>query len=252
MGERIYGKIVNIQAEEVQRFWSVRTCMFEEKGNSAVILGDQNPERVLAENEFDQKNIIPLLRITKDSRVLDVGCGVGRIAKIILPQCGFYLGTDYAEGMSEIAEQVCKQVKEENPEAGEYSIRQMSLSETVEKDPAYLGGKFDVYIMMGVCMYMNDNVLKEAFCRIPALLNDRSVILFQESMGLRQRLTLDRIQSEALQCDYTAIYRTKEEYYKLYEPLFEAGFFVAKDEQMPHFGNAYLDSERRFLIMKRG
>lgn len=66
------------------------------------------------------------------------------------------------------------------------------------------------------------------------------------------RLSLDCVISDALQIYPFAIYRTKEEYFKLYEPLFQAGFSFVEEAQMPDFGNAYPDSERRFCIMKRG
>lgn len=101
-------------------------------------------------------------------------------------------------------------------------------------------------------MYINDAELEQAFKLIPELMSDHAVILLQESMGLNQRLTLDRISSDALQTAYSAICRTNEEYFKLCEPLFEAGFSFAEEAQMPDFGNSYPDSERRFCIMKRG
>lgn len=252
MSSRIYGDKVAISASDMQAFWCKRASAFAEKGSSTVILGDQNIERAKMENEFDEEHIIPQLKITKNSRILDVGCGVGRIAKMVLPQCGFYYGVDYSKEMTEVAEQVCNQIKEENPEVGAYKFSHMSLNETVHHDPDFFDGKFDIYIMMGICMYMNDSELESAIKLIPNLLNERAIILFQESVGLNQRLTLDRISSDALQTTYSAIYRTKEEYFKLYEPLFQAGFSFAEEAQMPNFGNAYPDSERRFCIMKRG
>lgn len=252
MGNRIYGEKVTIAADDMQTFWCKRASTFAEKGSSAVILGDQNAERAQKENEFDREHIIPQLEITKSSRVLDVGCGVGRVAEMVLPQCGFYYGVDYSKEMTEVAERVCMQIEQENPNAGRYKFRHMSLHETVQQDPAVFGGQFDVYIMMGICMYMNDSELEHSIKLIPHLLSNRATILFQESVGLNQRLTLNRISSDALQSSYSAIYRTREEYFKLYEPLFQAGFSVVEEAQMPDFGNAYPDSERRFCIMKRG
>lgn len=252
MSNRIYGEKVKISADDMQSFWCKRASMYSEKGSSTVILGDQNTQRAQMENEFDQEHIMPQLNITKTSRVLDVGCGVGRVAEMILPQCGFYYGVDYSKEMTEIAKQVCDKVKQNSPEAGSYTFCHMSLYETVQQPPSFFGGQFDVYIMMGICMYMNDVELAQSFQLIPHLLKDQAIILFQESMGLNRRLTLDRISSEALQSSYSAIYRTKDEYFKLYEPLFEAGFSIVEEAQMPDFGNRYSDSERRFCIMKRG
>jgi len=252
LSNRIYGENVSIATDDMQAFWCKRASAFEEKGSSAVILGDQNAERAQKENEFDREHIIPQLGLTKSSRVLDVGCGVGRVAEMILPQCGFYYGVDYSKEMTEVAERVCMQIEQKNPDVGKFTFRHMSLHETVQQEPAFFGGQFDVYIMMGICMYMNDLELEDSIKLIPHLLRDHATILFQESVGLNQRLTLDRIASDALQSSYSAIYRTKEEYLKLYEPLFQAGFAFVEEAQMPDFGNSYPDSERRFCIMKRG
>lgn len=252
MGKRIYGEKISVSTEEVKAFWRKRASLYEEKGISAVICGDQNAERANRENEFDREHIIPQLGLTQASRVIDMGCGVGRLTKMLLPQCGHYCGVDYSEEMLKVTDQVCKQLRDAGPQAGTYGLYHLSFLEAAEKGPDFFGGRFDIFVMMSICMYINDEELERAFKLVPRLMNDRAVILLQESMGLNQRLTLDRISSDALQTSYSAIYRTREEYFKLYEPLFEAGFAFAEEAQMPNFGNAYPDSERRFCIMKRG
>ena len=236
----------------MQTFWCKRAATFAEKGSSAVILGDQNAERANQENEFDREHIVPQLGLTRNSRVIDMGCGVGRLTKMLLPKCGHYCGVDYSEEMLQITNQVCAQLQSADSQAGTYSLHHLSFLEAVEKGPEYFGGCFDTFVMMSICMYINDAELEQAFQLVPRLMNGQAVILLQESMGLGQRLTLDRVASDALQTSYSAIYRTKEEYFKLYEPLFQAGFTFVEEAQMPNFGNSYPDSERRFCIMKRG
>ena len=252
MKHRIYGEKVAVSEQDIKSFWDQRAAMFEEKGLSTVICGDQNAERARLENNFDRQTILPRLGLTPDSCVLEVGCGVGRLAEMILPQCGFYCGVDYSKEMLQVAQRICAQSSKRTPPPTPYALHHLSLAEVVDKTPEFFGGPFDVFIMMSVCMYINDAELVEAFQQIPKLLSDRAVVLFQESVGLNERLTLDRIPSEALQTSYSAIYRTKEEYMQLYAPLFEAGFVLAEEAQFPNFGNAYADSERRFCIMKRG
>lgn len=252
MNHRVYGKKISLSPQEVKSFWERRASMFDEKGISAVICGDQNAERALKENAFDREHILPRLGLTPASRVFDMGCGVGRVAEMILPQCGFYCGVDYSEEMLQVTQRVCQQVNSNIPSSGNYALHHMSLTEMVDKTPEFFGGPFDIFIMMSVCMYINDEDLEYAFRRIPGLMSPRATILFQESVGLEERLTLDGITSEALQTSYSAIYRTREEYMQLYQPLFDAGFEIDEEAKFPDFGNAYADSERRFCIMKRG
>lgn len=252
MRNRIYGEKISLSTEMVKAFWSKRSSMYEEKGLNATFCGNQNLETALKETEFDQEYIIPRLGLTKASRVIDMGCGIGRFAKMMLPRCGFYCGVDYTQGMIQVTEQVCREIIESGSQAGSYSLHHLSVSETVERDPAFLGGPFDVFVMWGVGMYMNDAELEHTFRLIPRLMKDHAIILLQESMGLGKRLTLDQFPSESLESTYSAIYRTKEEYKQIYSPLFEAGFSYVEEAQLPDFGNPYPDSERRYCIMKRG
>ncbi len=46
------------------------------------------PEQYAKKNDFDREYIIPRLGITGDTHILDIGCGVGRIAEMILPLTG--------------------------------------------------------------------------------------------------------------------------------------------------------------------
>jgi len=252
MSKRIYGEKIPVSVNAVKEFWNKRASMFEEKGINATICGNQNMETAQKETEYDWDHVIPQLAITKKSRVLDAGCGIGRFAKMIYPQCGFYCGVDYTEKMVQVTEQICREIKESNPESGLYSLHHMSVTEAVEKNPAFFGGPFDIYVMWSIGMYMNDEDLEHVFQLLPQLMQERSTILLQDSIGLEKRLTLNQFPSESLQSTYSAIYRTREEYLELCSPLFEAGFSVAKEEKIPDFGNSYADSERRYWIIKRG
>lgn len=252
MSHRIYGEKISVSAKEVKEFWSRRASMYGEKGLNATICGNQNLETAVKETQFDQEYIIPRLGLTKDSRVVDMGCGIGRFARMILPQCGYYCGVDYTQGMVQVAEQICREIREADPQAGAYSLHHMSVAEAVEQAPTSLGGPFDVFVMWSIGMYMNDAELEHTLRLAPRLMKERAIILLQDSMGLGKRLTLDQFPSESLQSTYSAIYRTKEEYEKLYSPLVEAGFVYIEEAQLPDFGNPYSDSERRFCILKRG
>ena len=60
----------------------------------SVLLGDQNPEYALAWNTFEKENILPKMDINDTCNVLDIGCGIGRWAEVLIPRSGYDGGDD--------------------------------------------------------------------------------------------------------------------------------------------------------------
>lgn len=243
---RVYGRPVKINTDHVKDFYEQRAATAAETGYNAVLLGSQDPETVEQKNRFERDYILPMLEIDSSSRVLDIGCGVGRWAEFVLPRCGFYCGTDFTKGMVETTRSVCQRI------GGNYQVHNLSYSETVTQPVEYFGGKFDAVLVAGVCMYINDSELSEIFCRLPELLNSSCRLFFTEPVGLEKRLTLNEFHSEALQTTYSAIYRTPEEYTNLYVPLLDAGITIMKQDFIPEYGDHYSDTGRWFAVLGRG
>ena len=128
-----------------------------------------------------------------------------------------------------------------------------SFSELMSKPDSFFGGKFDCVIMLGVCMYINDTELVKCLTRLVDLLNDKCVMYVGDAVGLGTRLTLDQIHSDQLDSDYSAIYRTAEEYVKLYSIFTKQGFHFAEQAYFPPEinGTRYNDSDRWYAILKR-
>ncbi len=248
---RIYGTAVSVNEDNIRAFWEQRAGMYEEKGDSTVILyGERFSGAVEKQNAFTRDVLIPQLNIAGNSRILDVGCGVGRLARMFLPKCGFYYGADFSRNMVNTTRRICEKMKSDGCKA-DYKIEQLSLSDALQKTPDYYGGAFDCVCFCGVCMYVNDELLRESFCSIPALLGSRSAVLFQEPVGKRERLTLNNFYSGALNTLYNAIYRTPEEYLSLYQPLLKAGFSVECQGKVPGLDDNYADTYRWYAVLKR-
>lgn len=238
--KRVYGDAVNIDAEHVRAFYQKRAAM---NNGVSVLLG--NPEAVMEKNVFERDEVIPKLSITKETRLLDIGCGIGRLAEMVLPYCGFYCGVDFSSAMIDAAEQVCRRA--ETP----FALHTMSFSQIVQKDAGFFGGKFDAVLIPGVCAYINDAELSGAFQNLPNLLSDTCTLYLTEPVGLERRLSLVDFPSKELQTDYSAIYRTADEYMALYAPLFKAGFSVVEQRYWPRFGETYTDTGRWHVILRR-
>lgn len=223
---RIYGEKVSICMENVQDFYNKRASLAEEKGWGAISLGDEDASIASRVYDYDKEILCPKLQVTSLTRVLELGCGMGRWAQILLPQCASYYGVDFSKDMIEVAKRICK----DNPNGHFYH---MSVSEATEKSVQFFGGAFSCIILSGVCMYINDIELYRIFERIPLLCQEHCVICIKEPAAFERRLTLSEFPSEALHSNYNAIYRTPQEYTAMFQPLLQAGFAPVEQYFLP-------------------
>lgn len=86
MSNRIYGTRTDINEQEVRDFYNKRAALASSMKNplSAVVNGEQNPEQADTRSRFDREYIVPRLDLTQNSAVLDIGCGMGRFAEMVL------------------------------------------------------------------------------------------------------------------------------------------------------------------------
>lgn len=243
--KRIYGEKTAINTEHIRNFYEKRAAVASVGDIGAVLLGNQNSDFLNKRNAYDQEYILPMLGITSETRVLDIGCGIGRWASFILPKCQFYCGVDFSAGMVSVAERVCQGL------GGNYALHCMPATEVINQDVNFYGGLFGTVIASGVFMYINDQEVAHIIQCLSELLNIHCTIYLADPVGVSERLTLNDFSSEALQTDYSAIYRTVDEYLELCAPLFDAGFSVVKREFLPQYGESYSDTSRYYMILKR-
>lgn len=222
MKSRIYGKKVDINTEAVQKFYDKRADLIEERGWGAVSLGDEDHTIADKVFQYDRDSLFPRLKVTASTRVFELGCGMGRWAKIVLPHCGYYCGVDFSMEMLKAAEKICADYKER------CRFYQMSAPDAAEKPADFFGGPFGCVILSGVCMYINDIDLHRIFRALPSLCAEHCTICVRETAAFKERLTLDHFESAALHSTYNAIYRTPDEYNTFFQPLLDAGFAVVE------------------------
>lgn len=243
---RIYQNKIAIDDAAVKDFYNQRAAMAEDP-LGAVFLGKQDDTVLEEKNTYTEKNIIPKLKINHDTRVLDLGCGIGRMAAFILPRCGFYCGVDFSEKMVEKARKYCASISD----AASFQIHCMSVSEAVLAKKELLGTPFNVTLLSGVLMYLNDNDVQQIMQALPTLMTQQCIIYWGDPVGLDKRLTLKNYFSDSFQTEYSAIYRTTEEYLELFRPLLRAGFTIKEQKYMPKFGDTYTDTGRYYMLLER-
>ena len=167
-----------------------------------------------------------MLHVALGCRVLDIGCGVGRWAESILSSGGIYVGADYSEPLLQLARDAHSQYMAEQCKfiCSSFQTLDSSLPEETVRNG------FDIILINGVMMYINDSELHLCMDVIRNLLIGGGTLYIKESIAYNERLTLDHVYSDELSTEYSAIYRCVTEYESLLRELGESYEIIKKGE----------------------
>jgi SAM-dependent methyltransferase len=216
---RIYDINVDIDSGSIHGFWEKQA---EEKVSlESVLLGDKSENKsAILRNNLEENIVKRFLENTETSlfverTVFDIGCGIGRWAKNLKSIYSLYHGIDFSEEFVKIST---------SNFANEKKVKFFTMS-VLDIDYEKLLKSYDILIITGVAMYINDRDIHKLFECCNKLSGLSSSIYFQESISiLPYRLTLKDFYSNELKAKYNAIYRTRreyEEYFDKYLPSFE-------------------------------
>lgn len=246
---RIYGEKVNIDIQNTKKFYDNRAKNMKTMDNPyvSVLLGDQNPEYALAWDTFEKENILPKMKIDESCRVLDIGCGMGRWAEILIPISQYYCGIDMSSEMIR-----CAKERNQYPDR-KYDFFEYEFEEFCTLPTNQIPCKFNRLWICGVMMYINDETVLNGMEHLLNKMDDHARVYFTETIALTERLTLDEFYSEALKADYDVIYRTEEEYNHIYGSWLNAGFRISEQGLLPHLNkeNEYRETDRWYTILER-
>ena len=205
---RLYGNKEDINSDKVKDFFNDRANREFDSDLSIVLFQDkENSEQRHAE----EKKLLDEHIDLSGKKVLEVGCGIGRWAEAVHDKCESFLGIDYSENLIEMAN---KSNKFDN-----CKFQVMSAFD-IKEDELLIEPPFDVVIISGVLMYINDDdllVLIDELNKVCA--DDKKLFIMEPVSCMDVRLTLKDFYSEGLEADYNAIYRTLKEYLDAFENL---------------------------------
>lgn len=242
---RIYGENVNINKNKVKSFWNKRAEKYSEKNPyKAVKCNDSNSNYANLLDEYEKEKILPKLGINENSKVLDIGCGIGRLAEIIAPKCNYYLGTDFADDLLKIAKD--RMGSNKNCDFDECDFINLYNNKIAKKN-----GPFNTVLLAGVAMYINDEELKMGFKNLLKILDKKATIYVCQPIATQSRLTLEEFYSKELKTEYNVIYRTIDECIDTFKELIDNGFEVVENERFLTEIKQYSDTERHYFILRR-
>lgn len=186
------------------------------------------------------------MALTGKERVLDVGCGTGRWAAVLLRHCGSYHGIDFCSDL--VAHAGAQKYENSNFQFSVASIESFTLDSLGEKS------HFDRVLCAGVLIYLNDEEVVEALRNVASVLAPGGYAIFREPMAISQRLTIKDHFSDELEQEYNAIYRTEEEIKSLLHHAFSvvpcrfvSGGDVYNDESL----NNRTETRQRWFVVER-
>ena len=206
---RLYGDKENIDGDRVKDFFNERANKDVDSNLSIVLFQDkENSEQ----RHLEEKKLFHKYIDVSGKKVLELGCGIGRWAEALYDKCEYYLGIDFSENLLDIANKTY--ADKENCKFQLMSVTDIKVDELLVEPP------FDVIIISGVLMYLNDDDLRVVVDYMNQLgSEDKKIFIMEPTSCMDSRLTLKDFYSEGLEVDYSAIYRTKDEYLEFFEPL---------------------------------
>lgn len=207
--KRISGKNISIKdfQKEIKNFFDGRSMKVDPKNPYiSVIYQDSNPDLAMQRDKSEKEFIYPKLLLKGHSKVLDVGCGIGRWADLIFDKVERYIGIDFSEELIKIA-------RSRYQNSSDFHILPaQEVSPTLLNVPEKY---FDRVIVAGVFLYMDDEDIIDFFSKCRKLVSENVIFYIREPLAIKERLTLKGVWSDELQQYYYSVYRTKEEMKKL-------------------------------------
>lgn len=233
-----------IDKESITAFFKQRAAKADQLGHiQAVIYQDKNPDLAQQRDAAEKAKLLPLLHLQKHESVLDVGCGTGRWADVVVPECGKYLGTDFSQELVDIA----RTRFSSNPHTNFVCLPAEQVSATTIQD------RFQVILSLGLFIYLNDDELIKTIQGYASVADTSCRLLLREPVGTQTRLTIKEHFSEDMDQIYNAIYRTEEEIMSIVRAeLFPKGFSLRDSGDVYEAAlNNRADTKQKWFLLEK-
>lgn len=205
---RIYGETADINHEKIRDFFEKR---FDKDHPLSSVMLRNSEDHIAEKRDQNEQHLMNRLLsdVSQPLSILDIGCGMGRWAANLHDRIALYDGVDFTTSYVEASNQLFK----DYPTIRFYQ----GLASEVDQQPLQ-AASYDLIIVAGLLIYMNDSDVVKLVDIINKLLAKDGRLYIRESISvIDQRLTLKDFHSEELNADYNAIYRTSEDYEKIFD-----------------------------------
>ena len=230
-----------INPQKVKKFWESRAELYSVVALESVANLEQDPENLQLKIDDETTKVFSWLPSVENKSILDLGAGVGQWSfRFAERGAKRVLAVEYTEGLARIGQQ-------------EARIRKMEQVEFVVSAAEKYKSKerFDLVFISGLFVYLNDDQAKELLSNLGGFVAENGLLMLRDGTGLVTRHEIDDHYSEHLAQNYSATYRTANEYIDLFET---AGFSCIQSENMfpeLHPLNKYPETRLRLFLFRK-
>lgn len=240
--------VPEIDEQAVKEFFRQRAeklCNGSVSYKQAIIYQDKNESLAESRDYAEKKLLLPKLHISKYDRLLDIGCGTGRWAEVLVDKVGYYQGTDMVQ---ELLDEAMKRVSFAGAKFSNLSCTELSLDSLQADTP------FNKIICLGVLIYLNDKDLYLTLQNLCNVADQKCLIMLREPVALFNRLTIKEHYSDDMDQFYNAIYRTEDELLAYCNTVFDSSGFELHESgdvyNNPEFNNR-TETKQKYYIYRR-
>lgn len=227
-------------------------AFFEDRGQridpahplTSILYQDNNPALAEQRDKHEKSVALPLLRLSENDTLLDVGCGIGRWADAVSDKVKRYHGIDFSDALIQAAR---SRVVAMNASFQQLGAEDVSPAKLEYSEP------YSKVIISGLLIYLNDESVRKTLEGVECCCGTNARIYVREPVGIGQRLTLSEYWSDELATKYSAIYRTEDELLDLSsETLLNNGFALSDSRPLyPDNLNNRTDTQQYVFIFDR-
>lgn len=230
---RVIGDVAPLDYDETLAFFEGRADRAGDLDRRTITMyQDTRAALAAARDEREVADVLPCLRLdARQTRVLDVGCGVARWGGHLAGRVAGYVGLDFSPGLIRLASE---DLADWYPDgSGTATV----LSATELDRGGFESASFDLVIVSGVMVYLNDEDCAAMLRTIAGLTAPGGQIYIREPMARTERLTLRGHWSDELAADYSAVYRSVATYDALFAEHLDGCTPTAAFELAPELAN---------------
>jgi SAM-dependent methyltransferase len=214
--EKINSLFGDIDTDFMKEFWENRAK--EHTLNEGLTNLEDDSELLAMKVHLEQQKILPYID-WEGKTVVDLGSGYGNWAfQFIEKGAKFVTCVDYVKAMCEKGAALAKAYGKKNIKFVNAPIQKFTSDV-----------KYDVVYISGTSVHMNDTDYEKVVENIKSYTKPGSYLILRDGTGVPERHSFDKEYSERLKTNYSAIYRSREEYIALFK---KAGFELLEDETM--------------------
>ncbi len=193
----------------VKKFWENRSKKYTKIPFESVANLEEDTELLALKIQLETEKILPMLQLNQNLNVLDLGAGCGQWTFRIAPKVKKIVGVEYTEQLVKIANLEIAKRKLSNIE---FVVSPAEKYDFIEKN--------DLIFISGLFVYLTDSQVSELLERMRTALKKNTRIFLRDGTSiLPERYIINNTFSDTLSSDYSAVYRTRNEYVQLFNNI---------------------------------